>query len=120
MNCGMIRWKAEPLKCSGLPETPAPLSPVHSARKFSAVRGATPPHRSNTIRPASAPPIAMSKKTRLVGAGVASGGAQRRLLGWHVRRGRAAQGVADALSALNVSSHELLGRDKFAGRGWRA
>ena len=32
MNCGMTLWKEEPLK-------PKPFSPVHSARKFSAVLG---------------------------------------------------------------------------------
>jgi hypothetical protein len=29
------------LKCNGLPERPMPFSPVHRARKFSAVRGTT-------------------------------------------------------------------------------
>jgi hypothetical protein len=32
----MTRWKAHPLKCSGMPADPAPFSPVHSARKFCA------------------------------------------------------------------------------------
>ena len=39
MNCEMTRWKAEPLKCSGLPLPPMPFSPVHRARKFCAQRG---------------------------------------------------------------------------------
>jgi len=34
MNCGITRWKVEPLKCSGLPERPVPFSPVHRQRKF--------------------------------------------------------------------------------------
>ena len=34
MNCEITRWKAEPLKCRGLPLPPMPFSPVHRARKF--------------------------------------------------------------------------------------
>lgn len=37
----MTRWKVDPLKWSGLPEPPVPFSPVHRARKFSAVLGTT-------------------------------------------------------------------------------
>ena len=32
MNCGMTRWKAEPLKCSGLPILPMPFSPEGGRR----------------------------------------------------------------------------------------
>lgn len=38
----MMRWKHEPRKWRGLPESLLmPFSPVHSARKFSAVLGVT-------------------------------------------------------------------------------
>lgn len=50
----------------------APFSPVHSARKFSAVLGTTSPNRPNTMRPAGAPLISMSKNTLLVTAGSAA------------------------------------------------
>jgi hypothetical protein len=30
MNCGMILWKVEPLKCNGLPFLPMPFSPAQS------------------------------------------------------------------------------------------
>lgn len=39
-------------------------APVHSARKFSAVRGATSERSSITTRPAASPPISMSRNTR--------------------------------------------------------
>jgi hypothetical protein len=39
MNCEMTRWKAEPLKWSGLPLPPMPFSPVHRARKFCRTEG---------------------------------------------------------------------------------
>ena len=55
MKPGMTRWKADPLK-------PKPFSPVHSARKLSAVFGTTSALRSITILPAFEPPMAMSKK----------------------------------------------------------
>ena len=35
MKLGMMRWKEEPLKWSGLPDLPLPFSPVARARKFS-------------------------------------------------------------------------------------
>ena len=39
MNCEITRWKAEPLKCRGLPLPPMPFSPVHRARKFCGTEG---------------------------------------------------------------------------------
>ena len=39
MNCVMTRWKAEPLKWSGLPDLPMPFSPVQRQRKFYAFAG---------------------------------------------------------------------------------
>jgi hypothetical protein len=39
-----------------LPERPAPFSPVHRARKFSAVRGATSARSSITMRPSGVVP----------------------------------------------------------------
>lgn len=63
MNPGMIRWKVEPLQCSGFPLRPVPFSPLQRARKFSAVRGVMSAQSSITIRPAGDPPIAMSKNT---------------------------------------------------------
>ena len=59
----MTRWKLEPLKWSGLPEGPVPFSPVHSARKFSAVLGTTSARSVISMRPAGWPPIVMSKYT---------------------------------------------------------
>ena len=41
-----------------------PLSPVHSALKFSQVRGATSTRSSNVMRPTGVPPTLMSKKQR--------------------------------------------------------
>ena len=38
-ECAPDRWKLEPLKCMGLPLGVIPFSPVHNARKFSAVQG---------------------------------------------------------------------------------
>ena len=38
MNWGMTRWKAEPLKCSGLPILPMPFSPEGDRTKRSARR----------------------------------------------------------------------------------
>jgi hypothetical protein len=52
MNCGMMRWKVEPLKCSGLPDWPVPFSPVHRALKFSTVLGTVFPNKPITILPA--------------------------------------------------------------------
>lgn len=43
---------------------PTPRSPVHSARKFSAVMGTTSPNSSMTSRPTSSDPMAMSMKQR--------------------------------------------------------
>lgn len=43
---------------------PKPCSPVHNARKFSAVLGTTSFRNSITIRPAGEPPIETSKNTR--------------------------------------------------------
>merc|ERR1719245_811089 len=63
INSGITRWKALPLKWSGLPDFPVPFSPVHKQRKFSAVFGATSALSSITILPAAAPPMVMSKKT---------------------------------------------------------
>jgi hypothetical protein len=48
----MTRWKALPLKWSCLPERPTPFSPVHKARKFSAVLGTTSARSSISMRPA--------------------------------------------------------------------
>lgn len=39
INSGMMRWNLDPLKCNFLPDFPFPFSPVHRARKFSAVFG---------------------------------------------------------------------------------
>merc|ERR1719375_2821967 len=47
----------------------APFSPVQSARKFSAHLGVTSAKSSNSMRPAGAPPISMSKNT--TGLGIA-------------------------------------------------
>eukprot|EP00929_Paragymnodinium_shiwhaense_P103025 TRINITY_DN662_c1_g1_i1.p2 TRINITY_DN662_c1_g1~~TRINITY_DN662_c1_g1_i1.p2 ORF type:complete len:102 (-),score=17.35 TRINITY_DN662_c1_g1_i1:25-330(-) len=63
MKLLITRWKALPLKCRGLPERPMPFSPVHKARKFSAVFGTTSSLSSMTMRPAPAPPMLMSKYT---------------------------------------------------------
>src|SRR5437867_12633196 len=63
MKLGMIRWNDEPLKCRGLPLLPLPFSPVHRARKFSAVFGQVSANSSMTIRPAGLLSIEMSKKT---------------------------------------------------------
>ena len=52
----MTRWKLEPLN-------PKPFSPVHKARKFSAVFGTTSARNSMMTRPAGVPPIVISKKT---------------------------------------------------------
>ena len=57
INCVMTLWKDEPLY-------PKPFSPVQSARKFSAVFGTTSERSSMTIRPASWPPMEISKKQR--------------------------------------------------------
>jgi hypothetical protein len=65
MNSGMMRWKPEPLKCSGTPLLPLPFSPVHSARKLAAVLGTTSSNSSNSMRPAGLPPIDTSKNTLL-------------------------------------------------------
>ena len=56
MNSGMMRWKVHPLY-------PNPCSMVHKARKFSVVLGTTSLLSSIIIRPASWPPIVMSKNT---------------------------------------------------------
>lgn len=49
----LLRWKGHPLKCRGFPVLlPIPFSPVHRARKFSAVLGTMSAKSSNTIRPA--------------------------------------------------------------------
>lgn len=50
----LLRWNGHPLKCSGFPvDLPIPFSPVHSARKFSAVLGVMSAKSSRTIRPAA-------------------------------------------------------------------
>ena len=43
---------------------PMPFSPVHNARKFSAVLGTISANNSKTIRPTRSPPVSTSKKTR--------------------------------------------------------
>jgi hypothetical protein len=43
---------------------PTPFSPVHSARKFSAVLGTTSAKSSITSRDGSLPPMETSRKTR--------------------------------------------------------
>merc|ERR1719301_520072 len=63
MKPGMILWKVEPIKLKVFPLRPAPFSPVHKHRKFSAVFGTTSPRNSITIRPASLPAMDMSKYT---------------------------------------------------------
>ena len=50
------RWKLDPAY-------PNPFSPVHKARKFSAVFGTTSARSSITIRPQGFPPMDMSKYT---------------------------------------------------------
>ncbi len=61
----------------GLPEAggrgrlTTPFSPVHSARKFSAVLGVTPPYSPKVIRCAGSPPMLTSKNTRVVTAAAA-------------------------------------------------
>lgn len=63
IKLGMIRWKIEFLKCNGLPACPVPFSPVHKARKFSAVFGTAFPNNPMTIRPpASADPSISTSK----------------------------------------------------------
>ena len=63
MKPGMTRWNPDPLKCSGLPDCPIPFSPVHKHLKFSTVLGTVSAYSSNTILPAGAPPMVMSKNT---------------------------------------------------------
>mmetsp|Transcript_15108 Transcript_15108/g.20256 ORF Transcript_15108/g.20256 Transcript_15108/m.20256 type:complete len:281 (+) Transcript_15108:580-1422(+) len=63
MNPGMIRWNTEPLKWRGFFDRPRPISPVHKARKFSAVLGTTSPRSSNVILWGVVFPICTSKKT---------------------------------------------------------
>ena len=63
MKSVMTRWNDEFLKCNGFPEAPVPFSPVHNARKFSAVFGTTSARNVISIRPADAPPIEISKNT---------------------------------------------------------
>ena len=57
IKLGMTLWKVDPLY-------PNPFSPVHRARKFSAVLGTTSARSSMTIRPTGAPSAVTSKKTR--------------------------------------------------------
>ncbi|EEQ45669.1 conserved hypothetical protein [Candida albicans WO-1] len=56
MNCGMIRWKIDPLY-------PTPFSPVHKTRKFSAVIGVTSSYNSKVIGGCFSPLIEVLKKT---------------------------------------------------------
>lgn len=56
MNCGITRWNLLPLY-------PNPFSPVHRARKFSAVFGTTSANSSNVTLPSDCPPISKSKYT---------------------------------------------------------
>lgn len=50
----LLLWNGHPLKCRGFPvDVPVPFSPVHSARKFSAVLGVISANSSKTIRPAT-------------------------------------------------------------------
>ena len=72
MKPGIMRWNLQPLKCRATPLAVLPDSPVHSWRKFSAVRGATLPNSAITTRPAGSPPTVTSKKT--LDVGVVSGG----------------------------------------------
>ena len=64
MKPGMIRWKQLPMRWSGWPPEEKPFSPVHRARKFSAVLGTCLPYRPHSMRPAASPPIESSRKTR--------------------------------------------------------
>lgn len=65
MHDGILpRWKLDPLKCNGFPLfPPTPFSPVHNARKFSAVLGTTSARNSISILPRGLPPIEISKNT---------------------------------------------------------
>lgn len=62
MNPGIIRWNGEFLKWRFTPPA-LPFSPVHNARKFSAVFGVTSEKSSKVIRPTSFSPTFMSKNT---------------------------------------------------------
>lgn len=63
INSGITLWKAQPLKWRGRPAVPAPFSPVHRLRKFSAVFGVTSERSVISIRPHGASPMTTSKKT---------------------------------------------------------
>merc|ERR1719444_510085 len=58
LKLGMTLWNVEALK-------PNPFSPVHRARKFSAVLGTTSVLSCMTILPTGAPSAVMSKYTRV-------------------------------------------------------
>ena len=112
----MVAMRGAATLLTGFPDVPTPFSPVHSARKFSAVLGTVPPYSPSESLPAGSPPMDTSKNTLVVVSAIRTSERRRSLaaLGESIGACSSAPWSNTAISCINLGkSASLIDLDWF-------